>query len=114
MTSRTRGAGLQTSLPMTSSRWTRTATATTDHPDDIPGLNLPFCMLSALDLSGVTLGPSFASGTVAYTADVANTVEATTVTATLNADPNDRLSIRKGTASLRERRRRCRSPRGRT
>ena len=28
-------------------------TATTDHPDDTPGLNLPFCMLSELDLSDV-------------------------------------------------------------
>ena len=64
---------------------------------DIPGLNLPFCMLSALDLSDVTLVPSFASGTAAYTASVANSVGSTTVTATL-ADPNDTVSIRKGTA----------------
>ncbi len=70
----------------------------TDDPDDTPGLNLPFCMLSALDLSDVTLVPSFASGTVAYTASVANTVAATTVTATLN-DDGDRLSIKKGTNS---------------
>ena len=69
-----------------------------DHPDDIPGLNLPFCMLSALDLSDVTLDPSFAGGTVAYTADVINDAQSTTVTATF-ADSNDRLSIRKGTAS---------------
>ena len=68
------------------------------HPDDIPGLNLPFCMLSALDLSDVTLVPSFASGTVSYTASVANTVESTTVTATLN-DDGDRVSIMKGTNS---------------
>ena len=70
----------------------------TDDPDDTPGLNLPFCMLSALDLSDVTLVPSFASGTVAYTASVATTVAATTVTATLN-DDGDRLSIKKGTNS---------------
>ena len=71
----------------------------TDDPDDTPGLNLPFCMLSTLEFSGdVTLVPSFASGTVAYTASVATTVAATTVTATL-PDSNDRLSIRKGTAS---------------
>ncbi len=68
----------------------------TDDPDDIPGLGLPFCMLSTLAFSDVTL--AFASGTAAYTASVANTVESTMVTATL-ADPNDRLSIRKGTAS---------------
>ena len=70
----------------------------TDDFDDTPGLNLPFCMLSALDLSDVTLVPSFASGTVAYTASVATTVAATTVTATLN-DDGDRLSIKKGTNS---------------
>ena len=71
----------------------------TDDPDDVPGLNLPFCMLSTLEFSGdVTLVPSFASGTVAYTASVATTVAATTVTATLN-DDGDRLSIKKGTNS---------------
>ena len=67
----------------------------TDDDGDTPGLNLPFCMLSSLDLSDVTLDPSFASGTVAYTADVANTVEATTVTATLN-DDGDTVTIMKG------------------
>ena len=71
----------------------------TDDPEDTPGLNLPFCMLSALNLSGVTLDPSFASGTVAYTADVANTVESTTVAATRAPDANDRVSIMKGTTS---------------
>ena len=70
----------------------------TDDEGDTPGLNLPFCMLSALALSDVTLQPAFASGTAAYTASVANTVESTTVTATL-ASSSDRLSIRKGTAS---------------
>ena len=65
-----------------------------------PGLNLPFCMLSALEFSGVTLVPSFTSDTAAYTAVVANTVESTTVTATLpDVDAGDRLSIRKGTSS---------------
>ena len=42
--------------------------------------------LSALGLSGVTLSPAFASPTTAYTADVANDVEQTTVTATVNDD----------------------------
>ena len=70
----------------------------TDDPDDIPGLGLPFCMVSALAFSDVTLSPAFASATAAYTASVANTVAATTVTATL-PDSNDRLSIRKGTNS---------------
>ena len=75
----------------------------TDDPDDIPGLNLPFCMLSTLAFSGVTLTPAFAVDTATYTASVANTVESTTVTATLAADANssDRLSIGKGTASYR-------------
>ncbi len=69
----------------------------TDDPDDTPGLSLPFCMLNALAFSGVTLDPSFASGTAVYTADVANTVESTTLTATLaDAAAGDRLSIRKG------------------
>ena len=73
----------------------------TDDREDTPGLNLPFCMVSALTFSDVSLTPAFASGTAAYTASVASTVAATTVTATLdaNADSNDRLSIRKGTAS---------------
>ena len=71
----------------------------TDDPDDIPGLGLPFCMLSTLTFSGVTLEPAFAAGTAAYTADVANTVASTTVTATLAADSTGRLSIKKGTAT---------------
>ena len=66
---------------------------------DTPGLNLPFCMLSALEFSDVTLVPSFASGTVAYTASVASTVAATTVTATLPVDSTDSLSIKTGTNS---------------
>ena len=68
----------------------------TDDPDDVPGLNLPFCMLSALALSDVTLHSAFAADTAAYTADVFNNVESTTVTATLHED-GDRVSIRKGT-----------------
>ena len=55
-------------------------------------------MLSALEFSDVSLTPTFASATATYTASVANTVESTTVTATL-AGSSDRLSIRKGTAS---------------
>ena len=73
----------------------------TDDPSDTPGLGLPFCMLSALTFSDVSLDPAFTSATAAYTASVANTVASTTVTATLDADAesSDRLSIRKGTAS---------------
>ena len=69
-----------------------------DHLDDTPGLGLPFCMLSALTFSDVTLDPAFASATAAYTASEANTVDSTTVTATL-AGSSDRLSIMKGTVS---------------
>ena len=68
----------------------------TDDAGDTPGLNLPFCMLNALALSDGTLVPAFAAGTADYTADMATTVESTTVTATLH-DAGDRVSIRKGT-----------------
>ena len=50
---------------------------------DLPGaVASDDATLSALTLSGVTLSPSFASGTVAYTARVAHGVSSTTVTAT--------------------------------
>ena len=68
----------------------------TDDEGDVPGLNLPFCMLSALTLSDATLDPVFAPGTAAYTTD--GTVASTTVTATLN-DPSDRVSIKTGATS---------------
>ena len=71
----------------------------TDDEADVPGVNLPFCMLSALTLSDATLDPVFAPGTAAYTAE--STVASTTVTATLN-DPGDRLSVRKGGTSYSE------------
>ena len=68
----------------------------TDDEGDVPGLNLPFCMLSALTFSDVTLDPAFAPGTAIYTAT--STVASTMVTATLN-DPDDQVSIRKGATS---------------
>ena len=68
----------------------------TDDEGDVPGLNLPFCMLSALTFSDATLDPVFAPGTATYTAT--STVASTMVTATLN-DPNDRVSIKKGATS---------------
>ena len=50
---------------------------------DLPGaVASDDATLSALTLSGVTLSPSFASGTVAYTARVVHSVSSTTVTAT--------------------------------
>ena len=72
----------------------------TDERDhDFSALNLPFCMLSALTFSGVTLlTPPFASATTVYTASVFNTVESTMVTPTL-ADSSDRFSIKKGRRS---------------
>ena len=49
--------------------------------------------LSALSLSGVTLSPAFASGTVEYTALVANSVTETTVTATAS-DANASVEVK--------------------
>ena len=68
----------------------------TDDEGDVPGLNLPFCMLSALTFIDVTLDPVFAPGTTTYTAT--STVASTMVTATLN-DPGDRVSIKMGATS---------------
>ena len=68
----------------------------TDDEGDVPGLNLPFCMLSALTLSGLNLDPAFAFGTMTYT--VATTAASTTVTAT-RYESTDRLSVRKGATS---------------
>ena len=68
---------------------------TTD-PGDIDGLALPFCGLSQLTLGGLTLGPAFDDGTVAYIASAGHSVTSTTVTATLN-NSADGVSITKGT-----------------
>ena len=67
----------------------------TDDPGDTPGLHLPFCMLSALAFSDVSLDAAFTSGTAAYTAEVFNEVQSTTVTATLN-DDGDTVTIMNG------------------
>ena len=64
--------------------------------DDVPGLNLPFCMLSGLTLSGLDLAPAFAFGTMTYTAE--STATSTTVAAT-RYESSDRLSVRKGATS---------------
>ena len=63
---------------------------------DIAGLALPFCALSQLTLGGLTLGPAFDDGTVAYIASAGHSVTSTTVTATLN-NSADGVSITKGT-----------------
>ena len=68
----------------------------TDDEGDVPSLNLPFCMLSALTFFDVTLDPVFAPGTATYKAQTM--VLSTLVTATLN-DPRDRVSIKKGATS---------------
>ena len=89
----------------------------TNDREDTPGLNLPFCMLSDLTfyeittppvMPGVpplppsynflTLEPTFASATAAYTTSVPNSQASITVTATV-ANSSDPLSIRKGTTS---------------
>ena len=65
--------------------------------------------LSDLSLSGVTLSPTFTSGTLAYTANVANDVKSTTVsaatnvgTATISADDlgSKSLSVGKNTLTV--------------
>ena len=71
----------------------------TDDEGDVPGLNLPFCMLSGLTLSGLDLDPAFAFGTMTYTA--ASTAASTTVTA-VRYESTDRLSVRKGATSYSE------------
>ena len=68
----------------------------TDDAGDVPGLNLPFCMLSGLTLSGLVLDPAFAFGTMTYTA--ASTGTSTMVTAN-RYESTDRLSVRKGATS---------------
>ena len=69
---------------MTSSRWTRTPTATPLTMGDTPGLGLPFCTLRTLTFSGnVTLELAFASDTATYAASADHNVTSTTVTATL-------------------------------
>ena len=71
----------------------------TDDEGDVPGLNLPFCMLSGLTLSGLDLDPAFASGTMTYTAEGTGT--STTVTA-IRYESSDQVSVRKGTTSYSE------------
>ena len=67
----------------------------TDDDGDTPGLGLPFCTLSSLTLSGVTLEPVFASDTVTYTAAADHAVTSPTITAT-PYDFDDTVSIMKG------------------
>ena len=65
---------------------------------DFVALGLPFCTLSSLTLSGVTLQQAFASDTEVYTASATHDVESTTVVATLH-NRHDPISIMKGAAT---------------
>ena len=67
---------------------------------DTEGLSLPFCGLSDLTLSGLTLEPAFSASVEAYTASAAHSVTSTTVSASLNPPISglrtDELTITKG------------------
>ena len=63
---------------------------------DLPGLDLPFCLLRELRLSGVALDPLFAPDTAVYSASVIRSVAETVVTATTYG-AGDAVTIRKGT-----------------
>ncbi len=65
----------------------------TNDDGDVPGLDLPFCMLRTLTLSNGTLTPKFATGTTTYTASVGNNMETTVTATTHNTD--DSVSITK-------------------
>ena len=72
-----------------------------DDEYDTEGLSLPFCGLSDLTLSGLTLEPAFSASVEAYTASAAHSVTSTTVSASLNPPigglGTDELTITKGT-----------------
>ena len=63
----------------------------TDDEDDVPQLNLPFCMLLTLWFSDASF--AFAPGTTAYTTEIR--VASTMVTLAQN-EPTDQVSIEKG------------------
>ena len=71
-----------------------------DDQYDTEGLSLPFCGLSDLTLSGLTLEPAFSASVEAYTASAAHSVTSTTVSASLNPPISglrtDELTITKG------------------
>ena len=81
--------------------FTRDVDGNGDYGDyDIEGLSLPFCGLSDLTLSGLTLEPAFSGSVEAYTAAAAHSVTSTTVSASLNPPivdlGTDELIITKG------------------
>ena len=80
---------------MTSSRWTRTPTATPLTTATPPAWGCRSARSESLTLSGVTLEPAFASDTVVYAASADHDVTSTRVTATLH-NSSDTVSIMKG------------------
>ena len=68
-----------------------------DDAVDLPGLDLPFCLLRELRLSGAALDPPFAPGRAVYNASVIRSVAEAVVTATTYG-AGDAVTIRKGTA----------------
>jgi len=70
----------------------------TDDPFEDTDFDLPFCLLTALELSGLTLEPAFSSGTLAYTASAPRQLASTTVTGTVSND-GDAISITTGSES---------------
>ncbi len=64
---------------------------------DLPGLDLPFCLLRELRLSGAALDPPFAPGRAVYNASVIRSVAEAVVTATTYG-AGDVVTIRKGAA----------------
>ena len=79
-----------------------------DDQYDTEGLSLPFCGLSDLTLSGLTLEPAFSGSVEDYTASAAHSVASTTVSASLNPPigglGRDALINHEGRGSLSERR----------
>ena len=97
---------------MTSSRWTRTTTATPLTRATPPAWGCRSAPSRSLTLSGVTLDPVFASDTVVYTAAAAHDVTSTMVRATRHNN-SDTVSIMKG-ADTYTTETRCRSTWGQT
>ena len=64
----------------------------TDDPFEDSGFDLPFCLLTELELGGLSLDPSFSSGTLAYTASAPPELASTTITATVSSD-SDAVSV---------------------
>ena len=64
----------------------------TDDPFEDSGFDLPFCLLTALELSGLSLDSLFSTGTFSYTASAPPELASTTITAAVSND-SDAVSI---------------------